>query len=118
AGSSGGASAPTRTRATSAQATRIRPAQTAKTLPVPPTEMSTPVSRPAPVMAAASTQPMTTFAAVSWSGEPHSDGMSVDWAGRVVVTAVEALTAPAYATNGAPAMIAAAAMAIPAALAR
>ena len=47
------------------------------------------------MIAAASTQPTTTLAAVSWSGEAHSDGMRVDWAGLVVVTAVEATTAAA-----------------------
>ena len=81
-------------------------------------QISTPVSEPATAIPAASTQLTTTLAAVSWSGVTASDGISVDWAGRVAVTAVEATTAAAYAANGIPPAIATAVAPIPAACTR
>jgi hypothetical protein len=49
-----------------------------------------------------SIQPETTFAAVSSSGVRASDGSSTACAGRVIVTAVAAAAANAYAATAGP----------------
>ena len=100
--SRGAASAGTRSRTTSSAATATRAAHTATTPATPPAQISTPVNAPAAAIPAASTQLITTLAAVSWSAVAASDGTSVDWAGRVAVTAAEATTAAAYAASGIP----------------
>jgi hypothetical protein len=69
--------------------------RTPNTLATPPAQISTPASDPATAIPAASTQLTTTLAAVSWSAVAASDGIRVDWPGRVAVTAVEATTAAA-----------------------
>jgi len=116
---SGGAdSAGTRSLTTRSTATAPRAAHTANTPATPPAQISTPVMEPAIAIPAASTQLITTLAAVSWSVVTASDGISVDWAGRVVATAVEATTAAAYAASGTPPAIAAAVAPIPAAWTR
>ena len=62
---------------------------------VPETARMMPVSALATRAPPFSTQLDTTFAAVSSSGERASDGMITACAGRVIVTAVAASTAPA-----------------------
>jgi hypothetical protein len=116
--SGGAASAGTRSLATRSAATPPKAAHAANTTATPPAQISTPVSEPAIAIPAASTQLTTTLAAVSWSGVTVSDGISVDCAGRVAVTAVEATTAAPYAANGKPPAMATAVAAIAAACTR
>ncbi len=76
--SGGAASAGTRSFTTRKAATTPSAAHTSSTLAMPPSQIRTPVSEPAIAIPAASAQPSTTFAAVSWFGVTASDGMSVD----------------------------------------
>jgi len=93
--SDGGAKAATRSGATSTTAPRPRPAHTANTVATPPSAISTPDISPDAANPAASTQPTSTLAAVSWSGVAATDGISMACAGRVPVSAAAAITTAA-----------------------
>ncbi len=73
---------------------------TAKTEPTLPHASASPTPPPATRRLKLSTQPSTTFVAVSSLTSRVSAGTSAAWAGRVVTTAVAATTAPRYASSG------------------
>src|SRR4029077_19639895 len=73
---------------------------TAKTVPGPLKPRITPASAGASSTLRLSIQPETTFVAVSSSGGRASAGVNADWVGRVIVTAVAATAASAYARYG------------------
>ncbi len=72
----------------------------ANTEATPPKVRARPTAPPATSTLRLSTHPKTTLAAVSCWTSRVSAGTRAAWAGRVVATAVDATTAPAYAANG------------------
>ena len=83
------------TPATSSAETSVTRAISPNTRSAPEMASSTPVRTPATRTPPFSTQLVTTFVAVSSSAERASDGWITACAGRVIVTAVAATTAPA-----------------------
>ena len=82
-------------RTTSSAETSSRAATSPKIRSTPATARRTPVSALASSTPTLSTHPETTFVAVSSSAERASDGTITACAGRVIVIAVDAITAPA-----------------------
>ena len=103
-----------RSGATRKRATTSNAAPTANTYPMLAYAKVIPTKAPATMMLTLSIQPMTTLVAVSSLTSRVSAGTTTAWAGRVVETAADANTAPAYAnTDGAPESIAVAVAAVP-----